>query len=263
MLSWPGFGYRKTVGALVTLALLSVPVMAEPGDQMEAYIKALPPEIRTALIENYLPAGWTFSGFLKHRSPPQIYVSCPNEGCTPAAAGILDELQSRAPKTFGAKTAQADAAGIEIYLAPQADEFDKRDRDIDTRLHLDASISGRTVPKPNGQPGVEFVSAPCWTVIYFNQATGIIAKALIFIDSDEPARLQSLCLAFELVRAAGVMNTEWVLDYREREPGREESAFRWLALNAYLHGLSEIRPKDTMAKADRYLADRYGLKKMP
>lgn len=148
MLCWPGFGYRRIVGALVTLALLSVPVMAGPSDQMEAYIKALPPEIRTALIEKYTPSAWTFSGFLKHRSPPRIYVSCPPAGCAPVALGILDELRSRAPATFGARTAQADPAGIEIYLAPQADEFDKRDRDIDARLHLDANIGGRTVRTP-------------------------------------------------------------------------------------------------------------------
>lgn len=70
-------------------------------------------------------------------------------------------------------------------------------------------------------------------------------------------------MAFELVRAAGIVNTEWVLFYRDLEAEREENTFKWLALNAYLHGLSEIRPKDTMAKAHRFLADRYGLKKTP
>lgn len=256
---WLGLGCWKVLAALATLGLFALPAAAEPTGEMEAYIKALPRAERTSLIRNYIWSGGLFSGFLKYREPPQIYVSCPPEGCPAPTLRVLDALQMRAAGTLGMRSAKAEAAGIEVYLAPQPDEFDKRDRDLDARLGLDANLTSRKLLDPDSSGGA-LVTAPCWTVTYFDMHSGVIEKALIFIDSNAPARLQSLCMGFELVRATGVANTASLVLYRKLKAGREGNALKSLAVNAYLHGLPEIQPKDTMEKAYRLLANRYGLK---
>lgn len=72
--------------------------------------------------------------------------------------------------------------------------------------------------------------------------------------------MQYLCMGFEIVRAAGVVNTEYVLFYRKIEPSSDRYIVQWLGANAYLHGLQDIKAGDTMTKARTILNDRYGLK---
>ena len=227
----------------------------QPAASADVFIRSLPPEQKSELIESYVASAWAFSKILKFRRAPAIYLSCPDKGCDPVAAGILENLRAQAPKALGEQTADKDAAQIEIYLAPQSEAFDKRDREIDRKLHLDSNITARKLLFP--EPAQD---APCWTTSYFDNGTGVIEKALVFIDSDASPRMQYLCMGYETVRAAGVMNIESVYFYRNDEKRLFADPAQWLAANAYLHGLPDIKAGDTMAKARSALEDRYGLK---
>lgn len=109
----PWFASAKAVMALWMAASVSVPDATTPADKIEAYIKDLPQEKRSLLVEQYAGAGMMFPVFLKYRTPPQIYVSCPEEGCAPVAIGNLAIIQSYAPATLGRRTGAADTSGIE------------------------------------------------------------------------------------------------------------------------------------------------------
>lgn len=236
--------------------------MASPVDKMEAYIKDLPLDRRNSLVENYAGAGLMFPGFLKYRTPPQIYVSCPREDRAPAAMGSLEAIQSYAPATLGRRAGAADKAGIEIYLAAEPDEFTRRDRDTKARLRLDAHISAKTILNIDPLAFGKF-AAPCWSVIYFDKRTGVIEKSLIFIDSDAPSRMQSLCMTFELVRAVGVVSTPSVTLYHKTNAPLAKRDILWLAANAYMHGLAAIRPGDKYENVLSVLKTRYGLTESP
>lgn len=226
----------------------------QSADRMDTYIKALPLEQRIFLIENYAEGAWIFSKFLKFRHAPKVYVSCPDKGCDPLPISMLENLRTLAPKTLGKRTAEKDAAQIEIYLAPQPTAFEARNRALDGELNLNANITEREfrIPRPPE-------TAPCWTITYFDK-TGVIAKSLIFIDSDSSPRMQYLCMGFESVRATGVMNFPGVYSYRDLEKRRGRYETQWPAANAYLHGSLEIQPGDTMEKALTVLGERYELK---
>lgn len=233
--------------------LLAASIAAQATDRMDAFIRSLPAEQRTRLIESYLYSGYVYSKFLKFRGRPDIYLSCADEACDPWSLSVLVSLRASAPLAVGALVDQADAAGIEIYVAPQPTAYETRDRAIDGRLHIDANITSKTIsPRPNPRP------APCWTTTYFDFHTGVIEKSLIFIDSHAPLRMQASCLGFELVRAVGVINTLNVIFYRNLKNTEADSEARhWLAANAYLQGLPEIRPGDTMGKVQAVLNAKY------
>jgi hypothetical protein len=260
VVGWPWFVSNKIRSAILAAALFVAPAAAaQPDGDMDAYIKSRSPETRTTLIEKYLAALWKFDRVLKHRDTPRIYLSCPKDGCIPHVLRILEFLQSNAPDTFGARIAQADAAQIEVYVAPRPDTFDQRDREIDGRLHLDANITSKKLFKPGGKD-IEFVDAPCWAVSYFDKHTGVIEKSLIFIDSDSSPREQHSCMGFELVRAAGVVSNPNIVFYRKFDPALDDKISIWLAANAYLHGLSYIKAGDPIENVQRILKDRYGVK---
>ncbi|QIG46914.1 hypothetical protein G5V57_03625 [Nordella sp. HKS 07] len=141
----PWFASPEAAMALWMAASVSVPDAATPADKMEAYIKDLPQARRSLLVENYVWAGLMFPGFLKYRTLPQIYVSCPKEGCAPAAIYNLEIIHSYAPATLGRRAGAADMSGIEIYVAPEPNEFNRRDRNTDARLQLDAHITAKTI----------------------------------------------------------------------------------------------------------------------
>jgi hypothetical protein len=256
---WPWFVSNKIRSAILAAALFAAPAAAQPSGDMDAYIKSRSPETRTTLIEKYLAALWIFNRVLKHRDTPRIYLSCPTDGCIPPALRILEFLQSNAPETFGASIAQADIAEIEVHVAPRPGTFDRRDREVDGKLHLDANITSKKLLKLGGK-NIELVDAPCWAVSYFDKNTGVIAKSLIFIDSDSSPREQHSCMGFELVRAAGVMSTPNIVFYRKFDPALDDNFSIWLAANAYLHGLSDIKAGDPVEKVQRILSDRYGVK---
>ncbi|WP_119392023.1 hypothetical protein [Taklimakanibacter lacteus] len=253
------FVSNKIRAAILATVLFCIPAAAQPAGDMDAYIKSRSPETRATLIENYLAGRWIFDRVLKYRNTPSIYVSCPKEGCVSPALHILEFLQSNAPDTFGARIAQADAAQIEVHIAPRPDTFDQRDRKIDGKLHLDANITSKKLLKTGGKD-IEFVDAPCWAVSYFDKYTGVIEKSLIFIDSDSSPREQYSCMGFELVRAAGVVSTLNIVFYRKFDTTLDDNVSIWLAANAYLHGLPDIKAGDPMEKVQRILSDRYDVK---
>lgn len=252
-------GWEAGVSAVAIWHLLTgvLGVLSGPpqsGANAEAFIRSLPPEQKSELIIRYAASAWVFP-ILKFRRVPAIYLSCPDKGCDPLAVSILENVRAQTPNTLGERTADRDAAQIEIYMAPQSEAFDKRDREIDARLHLNANITIRKFPFP--EPAQ---AAPCWTITYYDNETGVIGKALVYIDSDSSPRMQYLCMGYEAIRAAGVMNMEGVYIYRKEEKRRFSDPIRWLAANAYLHGLSEIQPGDTMGKVQTILEDRYEVK---
>lgn len=257
----PWFASRDVVTALWMAASAAAPHTATPIDKMDAYIKDLPQERRSALVEAYVWASVMFPGTLKYRTPPQIYVTCPKDGCAPAAIGSLETLQSYAPGAIGQLTGTADTSGIEVYMASEPEEFTRRDRDTDALLRLDAHITAKTIM--NFDPAAfGHVAAPCWTVMYYDNRTGVIEKSLIFIDSDAASHLQSLCMAFELVRASGVISTLGVRLYHKIKPPANRHVLG-LAVTAYLHGLPAIRPGDKYEKVLSVLENRYGLNESP
>lgn len=257
----PWFASRDVVTALWMAASAAAPGTAAPIDKMDAYIKDLPQERRSALVESYAWTSLMFPGTLKYRTPPQIYVTCPKHGCAPAAIASLETLQSYAPGAIGRLAGAADTSGIEVYMAPEPEEFSRRDHDTDALLRLDAHITAKTIM--NFDPAVSgHVAAPCWTVMYYDKRTGVIEKSLIFIDSDAASHLQSLCMAFELVRASGVMSTLGVRLYHKIKPPANGHVLG-LAVTAYLHGLAAIRPGDKYEKVLSVLENRYGLNESP
>lgn len=71
-------------------------------------------------------------------------------------------------------------------------------------------------------------------------------------------------MAFEIVRAAGVMSTPGVFLYRKiKAPAQTRHTVLWLAANAYMHGLAAIKPGDKYEKALSVLKSRYGLTESP
>lgn len=244
--------------APVVMAFLAIlpafPAASQAADKMDIYIKELPVEQRTRLVENYITSGFVYSKFLKFQHPAAIYLSCADKACDPAPLGMLDDLRAKAPLTLGERVGEADAAQIEIYVAPQPWAYETRDRLVDAKLHTDASYSGRYVSSPPNP-----LPAPCRTATYFDLHTGVIAKSLIFIDSDASPRIQTLCMGFELVRATGVVNTLAVIFYRKFK-GDLDAPTRRLAAHAHLHGLPEIRPSDKMEQARTVLKAKYELK---
>lgn len=257
----PWFASRDVVAALWMAASAAAPDTATPIDKMDAYIKDLPQERRSWLVESYAWASVMSPGILKYRTPPQIYVTCPEGGCAPAAMGSLKTLQSYAPGAIGQLTGAADNSGIEVYMAPEPEEFTRRDHDTDTLLRLNAHITAKTIVN-FGPAAFGHVAAPCWTVMYYDKRTGVIKKSLIYIDSDAASHLQSLCMAFELVRASGVMNTLGVHLYHKIKPPASTYVLG-LAVTAYLHGLPAIRPGDKYEQVLSVLENRYGLTGSP
>lgn len=224
------------------------------GVSMDAQIRALPEEKRISIVERYSWAGLVFSKFLKFRQPAAIYLLCPVKGCDTLPLRILEDLRSRAPTAIGKRVVEKAAAQIEIHVAPEAAGFEARDREIDAKLHLNANITMKRFLEP--QPATD---APCWTITYFDNS-GVVAKSLIFIDSDASPRMQYLCMGFETVRALGVMNLESVYFYRDLEKEPFGDPVQWLAAMAFLHGLPDIRPGDAMERARAILEDRYELR---
>lgn len=255
MLAW--FASRDVVTALWMAVSAAAPDTAVPIDKMDAYIKDLPQARRSALVESYVWTSLMFPGTLKYRTPPQIYVTCPKDGCAPAAIDSLETLQSHAPGAIGRLTGTANTSGIEVYMAPEPEEFTRRDHDTDALLRLDAHITTRTIMN-FGPAASGHLAAPCWTVMYYDKRTGVIEKSLIFIDSDAASHLQSLCMAFELVRASGVVSTPGVRLYHKFKPPANTQVLD-LAVTAYLHGLPAIRPGDKYEKILSVLENRYGL----
>jgi hypothetical protein len=143
-----------------------------------------------------------------------------------------------------------DAAQIEIYVAPQPQAAEARSRQLDDKLRLDVNTTSR-----------RFLhlaeDAPCWTVTYFHKS-GVIEKAMIYIDSDSSSKTQHLCAGFETIRATGVLSLDGVLFYRKAEKRRLRNPLRWLILNAHLHGLKAIGPGDSIERVHAVLQDRYG-----
>jgi hypothetical protein len=252
-------GARSSAAVVMAfLAILAIlpafPAASQPADKMDIYIKELAAEQRTRLVENYLNSGFVYSKFLKFQRPAAVYLSCADKACDPAPLGMLDDLRAKAPLALGERVGEADVAQIEIYVAPQPSAYEARDREIDREFHTDANYSGRNLsPPPDPLP------ASCWTATHFDLHTGVIAKSLIFIDSDASPRIQTLCMGFELVRAAGMVNTEAVLFYQKLDADLGNVTI-WFAANAYLHGLPEIRPGGRMEEARAALNARYGLK---
>jgi hypothetical protein len=239
---------------MFAVAMSSTSSGGQSTDRMDAYIRTLPAEQRAFLIENYVAAGWSFLKFLKFRHTPAIYLSCPDKGCDPLPVSMLEDLRAQAPKAFGNRIAEKDAAQIEIYLAPKPTAFEARDRAIDGEFHLNVNITTREFPFPKPRE-----DAPCWTITYFDKM-GVIAKTLVFINSDSSPRMQYLCMGFESVRATGVMNLPSVYFYRDLERHQVRYPIQWLAANAYLHGSLEIQPGDTMENVRAVLKERYELK---
>lgn len=261
----PWFASPGIVLVMWLTAAVPSPDIAVPADKMEAYIKGLSQERRSKLVEDYAWAGLMFSSFLKFRKAPQIYLSCPKEGCDATSTAIinLETLQSYAPATLGRRASTADTSGIEVYLAPEPNEFSRRDRDIDARLRMDAHFSNKTIRNIDPRAFAYVVAAPCWSAIYFDKRTGVIEKSLIYIDSDAPSHLQGLCMAFELVRAVGVMSTPSTILYQKIEAPVANRHVPWLGANAYMHGLSAIEPGDKYERALSVLKNRFGLTESP
>ncbi|WP_119272727.1 hypothetical protein [Taklimakanibacter deserti] len=222
-----------------------------PEANAEGYIRALIPEQRLVFIVKYAAAAWTYSGFIKFRQPPAIYLRCPTTGCDPHPLRILDDLRSRVPGAYGARGAEPDTAQIEIYVATDPVEFDKRDLEVDKALHIDAHIGSKFLLPPR--------PAPCRTTIYFDQKRSTIEKTMIFIDSDASPRMQSLCMGFELVRAIGAINVAGPLFYHEFEKHSGYDPLPYLAANVFLHTSTEIHAGDPVEKALAIFKDRYGL----
>lgn len=259
MLAW--FASRETVMALWMAASAAAPDTTTLPDKMDAYIKDLPQERRSVLVESYAWASVMFLGVLKYPTPPQIYVSCPKDGCAPAAIASLETLQSYAPGAIGQLAGAADTSGIEVYMAPEPAEFTRRDRETDALLRLDAHITAKTIV--NFDPAAfEYVAAPCWTAMYYDKRTGVVEKSIIFIDSDVAYHLQSLCMGFELVRASGVVSTPGVRLYHKFKPPANTQVLG-LAVTAYLHSLPAIRPGDKYEQVLSVLENLYGLNKSP
>jgi hypothetical protein len=218
----------------------------------DAYIRSLLPEQRLEFIVRYSASAWIYSKFMKFRQPPLIYIHCKENECDPSPLRILDDLHSRAPDAYGARVSDPEAAQIELYVDPEPTDFDKRDRDIDKKLHLDAHIGSRFLYPSQ--------AAPCRTTVYFDRKRAALEKAMIFIDRDASPRMQDLCMGFELVRAIGVVNLPSPLFYQELETRFDYDPVPYLAANAFLHRSPDIQAGDPMEKALAVFKDRYGVK---
>src|SRR5687768_9801458 len=126
-------GARFPAAAVMAfLAILSTyPAASQPPDRMDSYIRDMPLERRAYLVGMYVYHGWIFSKFLKFEHPPAIYLSCADKGCDPSILSTLDDVRMNAPSAFGERVSEADAARIEIYVAPQPATYEARDRAID------------------------------------------------------------------------------------------------------------------------------------
>ena len=224
---------------------------AELDAQADNYIRRLLPEQRLAFIVKYSAAAFNYSGFLKFRQPPDIYLHCPTGGCDPEPMRALDNLRSRVPSAYGQRTAEPEAAQIEIYMAAEPAEFEKRDVQVDKALHTEAHIGSKYL--------VAREPAPCRTTIYFDRRHWAIKKTMIFIDSDASPRLQLLCMGFELTRAIGAITVAAPTFYRKLEKSSSYDPLPYLAANAFLHTSAEIRAGDPMDKALAIFKDRYGV----
>lgn len=221
------------------LAVLSAPYRLDTA----TLIRTLPPQERAELIETY-----AYSKVRKFSRPPALYLSCPDQGCDPTLARYLVDLRAEAPNSLGREAADRQLAQIEIYVAPRPDAFEARKDEMDKRSSLDSSQTARRVR------ALEEEDMPCWTASYHDKS-GAIEKSLVYIDSDWSPRMQYLCMAHETVRALGI-NVEFAVIYRKWEKSRYDP-FRRLALNAYLHGLTVIKPGLSPEQALSALANLY------
>ncbi|MGE0006768.1 MAG: hypothetical protein AB7S92_14385 [Parvibaculaceae bacterium] len=223
------------------------PPAADPG----AYIRALFPEERLAFIVKYAASADVYSGLLKFRRPPRIFIRCPDDGCEPDVRHLPADLRARVPAAYGEEVDRPEAAEIEIHVAAGPRDFDRRDREVDGMLHVDAQLGSRYLFPP--QP------APCRATLYFDQQRWTMVKSMIFVDSGASPRMQYLCMAFELVRAIGVLTVPAPLFYRELEKHPGDDPLPRLAADAYLHTSMEIAAGASRAQALAVLKHRYDL----
>ncbi|MGE0237934.1 MAG: hypothetical protein AB7F09_02675 [Parvibaculaceae bacterium] len=237
----------------LVLSAVSTLLSGEPRPEanVDTYIRALNPEQRLEFIIKYAASAETYAGFLKFRQPPRIYIHCQSDGCDPKLPHILADLRSRVPGAYGSVVAEPETAQIEIYVAAEPADFDRRDRQVDKELHIDAQIGAKFLFPP--QP------APCRATIYFEQQTWTIEKTMIFIDSDASPRMQYLCMGFELTRAIGVLTVPVPLFYQKLAKRPSDDPLPYLAANVLLHTSAEIQAGDSTDKALAVLKDRYGV----
>lgn len=223
----------------------------QPEAKPDAYIRALLPQDRQQLILLYSSSALMYSGFIKFHQPPGIYIHCPVDGCAPNLPGMIADLRSQVPDAFGEQVTEPDAAQIEIYIASESGEFDRRDRKIDKRLHANAHVGSKFLLPPR--------PAPCRSTIYFDLKRSVIEKAMIFIDQDASSRMQYLCMGFETVRALGVISIPEPLFYQDLEKRVMYDPLPYLSANAFLHSSTEIRAGAPMEQALAVLRERYGV----
>jgi hypothetical protein len=235
------------VVASITGLLLGQP---QPGAKGDAYIRALVLQNRLEFILIYAASALTYSGLIKFQEPPRTYLRCPVDGCLPGPLGMLADLRERVPGAYGERVLEPDAAQIEIYVAAPSKDFDRRARQVDKKLHIEAQIGSRFLVPP--QP------APCRTTIYFDHKRRVMKKALIFIDQDASPRMQYLCMGFELVRALGVVSIPQPLIYKDLEQRVDHDPLPFLSANVFLHKSNEIRAGASMDEVLAVLKDRYG-----
>ncbi len=240
------------LGYLLAVVLGIDPDASQPKIDANTLIRALSPEQRSELIETYAYSALVFSKVLKFGRTPAIYLSCPDKGCDPAMVDVLENLRAQAPNTFGQLVSDRQGAQIEVYAASQALAIEARDLEVDRSLKLSRNITMRRFAYPAQE-------SPCWTISYFEK-TGVLEKALIYIDSDSSPHMQTLCMEYEIVRAAGVMNLDSVYLYRKEEKHRFHDPILWLTVNAYLHGLPAIKPGLSMDEVRSVLEDRLQVK---
>ena len=221
------------------------------ADAADAYIRTLLPQERLELIVKYSASAFYYSGFIKFQQPPKIFIRCQNDDCAPKLLGMLAVLRERVPGVYGEQVAEPEAAQIEVYVASEPQDFDRRDRLVDETLHVDAHVGSKFLLPP--QP------APCRATIYFDHKRALIEKTMIFIDHDASERMQYLCMGFELVRALGVISLPAPLFYEDLEKRSSFDPLSYLAANMLLHKSREIEAGDPMKKALAILKDRYGV----
>jgi hypothetical protein len=221
-----------------------------PDAKGDAYIRALLPQNRMALIVTYAASAVTKAGLIKFPHPPKIYIHCPAEGCQLEPLGMLADLREQTPGALGDQVTEPEAAQIEIYVAAESKAFDRRDREVNKKLHIDAEVGSKFLLPP--QP------APCRTNVYFSHRRSVIKKAMIFIDHDTSPRMQYLCMGFELVRALGVIGIPQPLIYKDLETRVDYDPLPFLSANVFLQKSSEIRAGASMDEALAILKERYG-----
>lgn len=229
-------------------SLLSVE--SHPDAKGDAYIRALLPRNRMELIVTYSASAMTNSGLIKFQHPPKIYMRCPIDGCPLGPLGMLADLREQVPGAYGEQVTEPEAAQIEIYVAAESQAFDRRNRQVDKKLHIEAQIGSKFLSP--SQP------APCRATVYFDHKRSVIKKAMIFIDHDASPRMQYLCMGFELVRAFGVISVPQPLIYKDLEKRLDYDPLPFLSANLFLHKSSEISAGASMDEALAILKERYG-----